>query len=128
LAKHLLLIKASTDDVVIHGAKRTFDYYNAGVEKEPADPGERHVKWPYETERKDGVYDLDDEEKLMSEDYRSMWIRLGLDLDAHDALAGRSGTSLSGYLPGTEKPPRRHGLFRFRHERSPWSAHQGVAG
>jgi hypothetical protein len=59
LAKHLLLIKASTDDVVIvcprggGGAKRTFDYYNAhGVEKERLLILEKGMdKWPYETEK-----------------------------------------------------------------------------
>ncbi len=31
--------------------------------------------------------------KIMSEDYRSMWVDLGLDLEAHDALLGVPGTA-----------------------------------
>ena len=59
MAKHLHLIKASTDDVVIvcprggGGAKRTSDYYNAhGIKKKRLLILEKGMdKWSNETER-----------------------------------------------------------------------------
>ena len=52
----------------------------------------------------------------MSEDYRSMWTDLGLDLEAHDALLGVLGQAYQDIYLVTEKPPGGDGLFRFCHE------------
>jgi hypothetical protein len=52
----------------------------------------------------------------MSEDYRSMWADLGLDLEAHDALLGVLGQAYQDIYLAQKKPPGGDGLFRFCHE------------
>jgi hypothetical protein len=64
----------------------------------------------------------------MSEDYRSMWTNLGLDLEAHDALLGVLGQAYQDIYLAQKNRPEGDGLFRLCHERSPRAAYQGIAG
>ncbi|MDD2603583.1 MAG: 2-hydroxyacyl-CoA dehydratase, partial [Desulfobacteraceae bacterium] len=49
----------------------------------------------------------------MSEDYRSMWESLGLDLTAHDALLGVLGKFYQDIYLAQEKRPEGMGYFDF---------------
>jgi hypothetical protein len=49
----------------------------------------------------------------MSEDYRSMWVDLGLDLDAHDALLGILGQGYRDIFLAQKNRPETMGYFDF---------------
>ena len=49
----------------------------------------------------------------MSEDYRSMWANLGLDLEAHDALLGVLGKAYQDIYLSQKNRPEGMGYFDF---------------
>jgi hypothetical protein len=51
--------------------------------------------------------------KAMSEDYRSMWTGLGLDLEAHDALLGVLGQAYQDIYLAQKNRPEGMGYFDF---------------